>query len=113
MIMKQPDYDEKIDIWSIGCVLSDIINQLDTNSSQKYDRTIFPGSSCFPLSPYPSADESEESAAIIDTNDQLFKILEHKKHTMDDFSFIENELAREYLVKVNRSIKVKEEADMR
>lgn len=95
-------------MWSIGCVLSDIVNQLD-NSDSHYERTIYPGTSCFPLSPYPTEDGSDE--AVIDSNDQLFKILEHKKHTMDDFSFIENEHALQYLVKMNKSINVKEQTN--
>ena len=95
VIVNNPDYDQKIDIWSIGCVLSDIINQLDETEDKYESRTIFPGSSCYPLSPFPKGDDDK---VTIDKDDQLFKILEHKPHSEKDFGFIKDNLAKQYVM---------------
>ena len=50
------NYDTKIDIWSFGCVFSEILNYL-SNAGKPMSPTslaLFPGHSCNPLSPIPS-----------------------------------------------------------
>ena len=104
--MNQSDYDKKIDIWSIGCVLSDIVNQLDETENKYEGRTKFQGSSCYPLSPYP---KGSDEVVTIDKDDQLFKILEHKTHTSEDFGFIQDKHAQEYLNSMNSQLEQREE----
>ena len=56
-------YDQAIDMWGIGCVLAELLNQLGTikkKKTQRYGqkmRVLFPSDSCFPLSP--SHDKAE------------------------------------------------------
>ena len=55
MILTQKRYDQAIDIWSMGCILAEMIHCSDVyqgdNKFQQDDRYLFPGTSCFPLSP--------------------------------------------------------------
>jgi len=50
LILLQENYTEAIDIWSVGCIYAELLGMLEGTSTQ--DRgPLFPGSSCFPLSP--------------------------------------------------------------
>lgn len=55
IILTQKRYDQAIDVWSMGCILAELIHcsslyENDSNISQD-NRFLFPGSSSFPLSP--------------------------------------------------------------
>lgn len=50
LILLQENYTEAIDIWSVGCIYAELLGMLE--GATKEDRSpLFPGSSCFPLSP--------------------------------------------------------------
>lgn len=50
LILLQENYTEAIDIWSVGCIYAELLGMLEGTRTQ--DRgPLFPGSSCFPLSP--------------------------------------------------------------
>jgi mitogen-activated protein kinase 1/3 len=50
LILLQKDYTEAIDIWSVGCIYAELLGTLE--GSHYMDRgPLFPGTSCFPLSP--------------------------------------------------------------
>jgi len=50
LILLQENYTEAIDIWSVGCIYAELLGMLA--GSAKEDRApLFPGTSCFPLSP--------------------------------------------------------------
>mmetsp|Transcript_20110 Transcript_20110/g.36385 ORF Transcript_20110/g.36385 Transcript_20110/m.36385 type:complete len:450 (+) Transcript_20110:72-1421(+) len=50
LILLQDNYTQAIDVWSIGCIYAELLNMLD--GVRHVDRgPLFPGSSCFPLSP--------------------------------------------------------------
>merc|ERR1719379_1320120 len=50
LILLQEDYTEQIDVWSVGCIFAELLGMLDGYRVE--DRgPLFPGSSCFPLSP--------------------------------------------------------------
>lgn len=51
LILLQHGYTEAIDIWSIGCIFAELL-QMQEDAIRYEDRgPLFPGSSCFPLSP--------------------------------------------------------------
>jgi len=67
VILLEKEYSQALDVWSIGCVFAEILNMKRENASTYLDRgPLFPGKSCFPLSPdvstslrkggYPSAE---------------------------------------------------------
>lgn len=50
LILLQENYTEAIDLWSVGCIYGELLNMLP--GARIEDRgPLFPGSSCFPLSP--------------------------------------------------------------
>jgi mitogen-activated protein kinase 1/3 len=50
LILLQENYTEAIDIWSVGCIYAELLGMLAGTKTE--DRgPLFPGSSCFPLSP--------------------------------------------------------------
>jgi len=50
LILLHESYTEAIDIWSVGCIYAELLGMLEGTRTQ--DRgPLFPGSSCFPLSP--------------------------------------------------------------
>jgi mitogen-activated protein kinase 1/3 len=63
----EKDYGSMVDVWSIGCVFAELLQMKKENAPTYLDRgPLFPGRSCFPLSPdmntqkiragYPSSD---------------------------------------------------------
>lgn len=49
LILLQDNYTEQIDVWSAGCIYGELLQMI---SQSHMDRSpLFPGSSCFPLSP--------------------------------------------------------------
>jgi len=52
LILLQENYTEQIDIWSVGCIFAELLGMMKDNIPYPSDRgPLFPGSSCFPLSP--------------------------------------------------------------
>mmetsp|Transcript_87429 Transcript_87429/g.178258 ORF Transcript_87429/g.178258 Transcript_87429/m.178258 type:complete len:337 (+) Transcript_87429:3-1013(+) len=50
LILLQDDYNEAIDVWSTGCIYAELLGMLDGTRFE--DRgPLFPGSTCYPLSP--------------------------------------------------------------
>jgi len=50
LILLQENYTEAIDVWSVGCIYAELLGMLEGTKTD--DRgPLFPGSSCFPLSP--------------------------------------------------------------
>lgn len=50
LILLQENYTEAIDVWSVGCIYAELLGMLE--GTRMEDRSpLFPGSSCFPLSP--------------------------------------------------------------
>jgi len=50
LILLQDDYNQMIDIWSVGCIYAELLQMLEGTHHE--DRgPLFPGSSCYPLSP--------------------------------------------------------------
>ena len=51
------DYDKKVDNWAVGCILAELIWYTNAYRSINTEpRFLFPGKSCFPLSPLPGSD---------------------------------------------------------
>jgi serine/threonine protein kinase len=50
VILLQP-YSKPVDMWSLGCIAAELINNTKALKPRKF---LFPGSSCFPISPCPS-----------------------------------------------------------
>lgn len=65
LIFQNQTYDEKADVWSTGCVISEIIQQMVCIPEQ--NKILFKGSSCYPISP--TTGQNDEKVKQIDSND--------------------------------------------
>ena len=85
--MCKSDYDQSVDIWSAGCILGELLlNFVENNEkTSKTDRLsakyLFPGDSCYPLSPCHQPKQNLDGDGIaeqlnLSQDDQLIKILE-------------------------------------
>jgi len=76
LILNKCDYDTKVDMWSVGTILGDLLMFLNTYKSQKIEMHVFKGTSCYPHSPCEDMLNSKKDQQIVSKNDQLLKILE-------------------------------------
>eukprot|EP00903_Cladosiphon_okamuranus_P015614 g14418.t1 len=59
------DYDNAVDIWSLGCILAELLSmQKESYPTSQERNALFPGKSCFPLS-------AEKPSSYSDALDQL------------------------------------------
>jgi serine/threonine protein kinase len=85
-------YTAAIDVWSVGCIMAELLTMLPESRCRPHERSaLFPGSSCFPLSP--SGEDLQLSAPY----DQLSTIVRVLGTSQGDLSWIENEELRDYL----------------
>jgi len=114
IVLTQKHYDQAVDIWSMGCILAEMMYcteeyNHDYNSIIN-NRYLFPGSSCFPISPCDEmknqkGGEKEESMNIVSQNDQLIKILEIVGGQDErDLSFILDQGVIDYQKRIQKDI---------
>ena len=52
LILLEKDYGPAIDMWSVGCIFAELLGMMKESAATYLDRKpLFPGKSCFPLSP--------------------------------------------------------------
>jgi mitogen-activated protein kinase 1/3 len=52
IILTEKDYGTPVDIWSIGCIFGELLGMMEEHGKTFQERKpLFPGRSCFPLSP--------------------------------------------------------------
>lgn len=52
LILLEKDYGPAIDMWSVGCIFAELLGMMKESAPTYLDRKpLFPGKSCFPLSP--------------------------------------------------------------
>eukprot|EP00927_Polykrikos_kofoidii_P068974 TRINITY_DN64342_c0_g1_i1.p1 TRINITY_DN64342_c0_g1~~TRINITY_DN64342_c0_g1_i1.p1 ORF type:complete len:281 (-),score=38.48 TRINITY_DN64342_c0_g1_i1:218-955(-) len=51
LVLLQDKYTTAIDVWSVGCILAELLQMLDPHVHPCDRRPLFPGNSCYPLSP--------------------------------------------------------------
>lgn len=67
----EKEYGPEIDVWSIGCIFAELLSKINGNSypsSGQIDsksRVLFPGNSCYPLSPKEEVNNLDQLAAIL------------------------------------------------
>lgn len=65
LILLEKDYGEAIDIWSVGCIFGELLGMMKESAPNFLDRkALFPGSSCFPLSPDSSAKKNKNGFRV-------------------------------------------------
>lgn len=98
LILLEKDYGPPIDVWSIGCIFGELLGMMKENAPTYLDRKpLFPGKSCFPLSPNNKLTEKRKGFPFSST-DQLYIIFQKLgTPSEDDRSFVTDQKAVEYL----------------
>jgi len=98
LILLEKDYTAAIDVWSLGCIFAELLGMIKENAPTFLDRSpLFPGTSCFPLSPDRS-NNVKRGGFPHSSQDQLsviFSVLGTPKE--EDFEFVTDSKAIEYL----------------
>jgi len=98
IILLEKDYGPAIDMWSIGCIFAELLGIMKMPNATCFERKpLFPGKSCFPLSPAKEL-EQQRNGFPINTNDQLsmiFQVIGTPKE--EDILFVTDQKAIEYL----------------
>lgn len=98
LILLEKDYGPAIDVWSVGCVVAELLGMMKENAATYLDRKpLFPGKSCFPLSPDKHPQEKRNGFPF-SSNDQLnviFDVLGTPNES--DMSFVTDAKAIDYL----------------
>lgn len=114
LIMCHPDYGFAVDIWATGCILGDLLLnfvEIDTKDAGQMadddafsNKYLFPGDSCYPLSPYFEDAELSDCPQnlTISEDDQLLKIFEILgSPQIEDFDYMnDNNTNKQYLYKM-------------
>jgi mitogen-activated protein kinase 1/3 len=98
LILLEKDYTAAIDVWSLGCIFAELLGMIKENAPTFLDRSpLFPGTSCFPLSPDRS-NNVKRGGFPHSSQDQLsiiFSVL--GTPSPDDISFVTDAKALDYL----------------
>ena len=98
IILLEKDYGPAIDIWAVGCIFAELLGMMKENAPTFMDRQpLFPGKSCFPLSPAKDPIESRKGFPF-SSSDQLaviFSVIGTPHEA--DISFVTDQKALEYL----------------
>ena len=98
LILLEREYTKSIDVWSLGCVIAELCGMLKENAPTYMDRSpLFPGSSCFPLSP--DHHTKMRRAGFPSSNSDQLNVIFEVCGTPDesDLDFITDEKALVYL----------------
>mmetsp|Transcript_75312 Transcript_75312/g.161358 ORF Transcript_75312/g.161358 Transcript_75312/m.161358 type:complete len:467 (+) Transcript_75312:78-1478(+) len=78
VILLQENYTEAIDVWSAGCIYAELLQMLEGGPDYQHRGPLFPGLSCYPLSPRDprrSGDYSYHSKCEFEQLNKIFNIL--------------------------------------
>jgi mitogen-activated protein kinase 1/3 len=97
LILLQENYTEAIDVWSVGCIFAELLQMLPGGPRHKERRALFPGSSCFPLSPdnKRSSGEQRLNQGPEDQLSVIFELLGTPSES--DLAHLERKDARKYV----------------
>jgi len=98
VILLQDNYTEAIDIWSLGCILAELMNMIQGNCPNHQNRgPLCPGATCYPMSPDVKGDNQKGLHAKAN-RDQLICIFNViGTPSEQDTSCLEREDAKKYV----------------
>jgi mitogen-activated protein kinase 1/3 len=101
LILLEKDYGAAIDIWSVGCIFAELLSMMKEHAPTYLDRKpLFPGSSCFPLSPDHKAEKRHGFPhSSTDQLNVIFDIIGTPNE--EEKSFVTDAKALEYLKTFN------------
>ena len=97
LILLEKDYGPAIDIWSTGCIFGELLSMMKEHAPTYMDRKpLFPGNSCFPLSPDHKAHKEQGFPhSNADQLNVIFNIIGTPNE--EEKSFVTDAKALEYL----------------
>lgn len=98
LILLEKIYSTAIDIWAVGCIFGELLQMMKENIADwRNRRPLFPGTSCFPVSPSQSP-TMRVAGLPVDKHDQLDVILDLKgTPSEEDLAFINDPKAEKYV----------------
>ena len=105
IIVCETEYDFACDIWSVGCIVYELIHCSQEYISEKESakehvamRHAFTGDSCYPISPF----FDDNGQLVLSESDQFLKILRIKgAANPDDLSFVTNSDLKQYAINLH------------
>ena len=65
-------YSYSIDMWSVGCIFAELMSMMEENFPDAFSRVpLFPGKSCYPLSPGTAIAQENQDKSEREKGDQL------------------------------------------
>jgi mitogen-activated protein kinase 1/3 len=112
VILTYPFYNHTADIWSLGCILGELLYCAQRFSSKPdFDnkvRFLFQGDSCFPISPQKA--QPDKNQETVSSGDQIIKICQHLRSLDDkDFSFVSDPVISGYI----RNVQTRAQSDLK
>mmetsp|Transcript_1878 Transcript_1878/g.4043 ORF Transcript_1878/g.4043 Transcript_1878/m.4043 type:complete len:422 (+) Transcript_1878:3912-5177(+) len=98
VILLEKDYHVQVDVWSLGCVFAEMLRMIQEICPRYTDRSpLFPGKSCFPLSPDVSATSMRGGypSSEHDQINMIFDVLGTPSE--EDLSFLSDTKALRYI----------------
>lgn len=104
-----PHWTNKIDIWSLGCIFTELSFLLIPQNQMNQCKYLFPGSSCNPMSPYIEEGQDKTPQNVVHINDQLIKILEFSGPlSLNQLSFIKDKEIMQYVCNLQTQVSYKQ-----
>eukprot|EP01084_Bolivina_argentea_P131191 231601_1 len=76
LLSQKQEYLQKMDIWSVGCIFAELLQMQKENCATVWKRgPLFPGDSCFPLSPKRSKKKNAIYQSHFDQIRVIFEVL--------------------------------------
>eukprot|EP01083_Nonionella_stella_P065607 172070_1 len=97
LFSQRREYLTAIDMWSVGCILSELLMMVGDEGNFSARQPLFPGRSCFPL----SARDPEAYKDNLDQLNCIFSVI--GTPTPDEIAKIKDEQARAYLEKLAKN----------
>lgn len=97
LIILERKYSNAIDIWSVGCILGELMTMTENFTERK---PLFPGKACYPLSPPKTPDMNYKKIndfphSVHDQLSVIFNIIGTPRE--EDLDFISDERAKNYI----------------
>ena len=84
-------YSFSIDIWSVGCIFAELLSMMKDNFAEFTDRQpLFPGKSCYKLSPVFGKENDKEKKKRGDQLNVIFEVIGTPNEDEDLSEFIDS-----------------------
>lgn len=102
IIFQQNSYDERTDLWSFGCLASQLIKHMQEPNLDIRKKILFKGNSCYPISPGVDGDEKKLSSR--DQTIQILRVLGKSQPLTQSF-FTNQKMNKFYQMCLDRAVK--------